>query len=457
VQAPNWTRHLLIVLFFALPRLSSAAVFPIVEWFHQFGTTENDFASGIAVAPSGDVYVAGRTNGPLDGSPQTYFAAFLRKFTSDGQTSWTRQVRTSKPDFFASANAVATDSLGRIWIAGVTTGNFLGPQNLDSRDGLVVCFDASGTQLLIDQIAGYGAGDDEVWSIAGDGTGNTFVVGIIAGDSRTSLNAGDAFATRYDALGSPDNFAYIVTDKTDRAWAVAVDGQGDVYVGGTTSGRLTDQNRGPTDGFIRKFGANKNVIWTTQIGTSDLDGVSDLAVDTFGNLLMLGWSNTSLDGPTLGSRDLFLRKYDPSGQILWKKQFGTSGFEEAHGLSLDALGNIYVGGATTGSFGVPNAGNYDPFVQKYDSSGKLIWTYQFGTPAYDQLTGIGVTATGEVYATGYSTSSFNGQPVVGGADSFIAKIVEVPEPAMGGLVATGILCTIMVLRGGRSKRRSYYG
>jgi hypothetical protein len=57
-------------------------------------------------------------------------------------------------------------------------------------------------------------------------------------------------------------------------------------------------------------------------------------------------------------------KYDASGNLLWTKQFGTSADDHAFGISSDGLGNLYIAGATSGDFDGPNAGESDAFVAK---------------------------------------------------------------------------------------------
>ena len=78
-----------------------------------------------------------------------------------------------------------------------------------------------------------------------------------------------------------------------------------------------------------------------------------------------------LDGNTsAGSDDLFVVKYNSSGTKQWTKQLGTSIFDEAFGVATDSSGNVYVTGVTQGGLdGNTNAGSFDLFVVKYNSSG----------------------------------------------------------------------------------------
>ena len=79
----------------------------------------------------------------------------------------------------------------------------------------------------------------------------------------------------------------------------------------------------------------------------------------------------------------------------WIGQFG--GVEPASDTvkAVDADGNVYVAGCTSGTFpGQTSAGHRDIFVRKYNHSGAELWTRQFGSASIDEATGISVDATG---------------------------------------------------------------
>lgn len=67
----------------------------------------------------------------------------------------------------------------------------------------------------------------------------------------------------------------------------------------------------------------------------------------------------------MGQQDAFIRSYDPSGNILFTKQYGGTGFDSAFGVAVDIDGAIYMcGSAATAVFGSP-FGNSDTFVVKF--------------------------------------------------------------------------------------------
>ena len=98
-------------------------------------------------------------------------------------------------------------------------------------------------------------------------------------------------------------------------------------------------------------------------------------------------------------------------------------------MATDITG-VYVGGTTDGTLpGQTTAGNSDAFVRKYSPSGDLMWTRQFGTAVDDLISGVAVHSSG-VYVVGYTNGTFPGAPNGSGADVYIAKLA----PETGNLV-----------------------
>src|SRR2546428_80762 len=215
------------------------------------------------------------------------------------------------------------------------------------------------------------------------------------------------------------------TSGEDEAIAIAVDASG-AYVVGRTNGALPGQTNGGTDGsfpydaFVIKYDTSGNVLWTRQFGTSHFDQANGIALDASG-VYVSGLTWDALPGQTsAGSGDAFLRKYDASGNVLWTRQFGSSDFDQADNVAVDASG-AYVAGVTAGAFpGQTSAGSADAFVIKYDTSGNVLWTRQFGSSAYDQAYAIAVDASG-AYVAGYAAGALPEQTSTGGFDAFVRK------------------------------------
>src|SRR5207247_2073037 len=134
-----------------------------------------------------------------------------------------------------------------------------------------------------------------------------------------------------------------------------------VYVTGNTQGALSGQtNAGGQDAFVQKYDANGNLLWTKQFGTSALDQATGISGDSSG-LYVTGFTSGALTGSNAGQEDVFLRKYDTSGNVVWTRQFGTNKSDEATAISADSSG-VYIAGFTGGTLpGQSNGGGDDSF------------------------------------------------------------------------------------------------
>ena len=211
----------------------------------------------------------------------------------------------------------------------------------------------------------------------------------------------------------------------DQATAIVADAAGNVYVTGWTDGALTgNTNNGSGDIFLAKYDAAETLQWVRQFGSSQRDVATGLSLDAVGNVYLTGWTSGSL-GPidgnvNAGNYDAFLAKYDAGGSQQWIRQFGTSGADIATGVSADALGNVFLGGRTDGALDGPGGGGGDAFVVKYDAGGTHQWARQFGGSGFNVATGVSADGTGAVYLSGWN-NAFLGTTNADGEGAFLAK------------------------------------
>jgi hypothetical protein len=114
-------------------------------------------------------------------------------------------------------------------------------------------------------------------------------------------------------------------------------------------------------------------IGTKQLGVAGaLTYGQSVATDASGNVYVTGYTDRGLDGNTLtGLPDVFVTKYDSSGNVQYTKQMGVAG-KASYGQSVatDASGNVFVAGYTYGGLdGNTLTGTTDSFVTKYSNSG----------------------------------------------------------------------------------------
>jgi len=203
---------------------------------------------------------------------------------------------------------------------------------------------------------------------------------------------------------------------------LAVDASGNVLVAGHVVGVLPGQtNAGNYDAYVRKYAPDGTALWTHELGTIGSDSAYAVTSDSSANVFVVGRAASALPMQTsAGGYDAFVRAYSPDGAELWTRQFGTSSDDEAHAVSTDGSGNVYVAGCVVGALpGQSAVGNDDAFVRVYAADGTVTWTRQFGSSALDCVSGVSVGADGSVYVVGYTDGALPGQTLVGMRDAFV--------------------------------------
>ena len=321
------------------------------------------------------------------------------------------------------AGGIAVDGSGNSYI----TGRFFSPSitfgstTLTIGDMYVVKYDASGNVVWATGAGGTGSANGA--SIAVDGSGNVYVAGDFSGsniifgtDTLTNAFPGgpEIFIAKFDASGNALWAVHAGGSGTDAARSIAVDGSGNCYVTGSfssmtgiTFGSTTLTNAGQEDIFIAKFDASGNTLWAKSAGGSGSDISSSICVDGSGNCYITGIyqsSSITFGSTTLTTTDgtLFVVKYNGSGTAQW----ASGGIAGPIDIAVDGSGNTYIcgnfsGSATFGSTTLTGAGNTDMFIAKYNSSGSAVWATGAGGTDYEGAYSLWVDGIGNIYVDGY--------------------------------------------------------
>jgi predicted secreted protein len=302
------------------------------------------------------------------------------KYDSRGNQLWV--ARYNGPgNNMDDANALAVDEAGNVYVTGGSRGD---RGNGIREDYATVKYDSNGSELWVARYGGPGDGDNTATALAIDGEGNVYITGQSNGPG------GDLdFATvKYDHEGREQWVARYngPGNNVDGADALAVDGEGNVYVTGNSRG-----NKEHDDYATIKYDTNGNQLWVARY---DDGSPTALAVDRAGNIYVTGFSraNNDLNG-------YLTIKYDNAGNQLWTAayNFPGSGDHVAYGIAVDSEGNVCVTGRSFGE-------KYDYTTVKYDSQGKELWAarYDGSGNRSDQSTSLDFDAGGSVYVTGRS-------------------------------------------------------
>jgi hypothetical protein len=184
------------------------------------------------------------------------------------------------------------------------------------------------------------------------------------------------------------------------------------------------------------------------IGGLSIDVANDVATDGSGNVYVTGSFGSTVDFDpgvdeesitAVGNTDVYVCKFDVSGNLIWAKSFGGSGLMSGLSIAVDGLGNVYTTGSfrDTGDFNpgaaesnLTSAGETDIFICKLNPSGNFFWAVAIGGTDRDVGYGIDVDATGNVYVTGYFNGTVDFDPGAGTSnltsagqtDSFVLKL-----------------------------------
>ncbi len=194
------------------------------------------------------------------------------------------------------------------------------------------------------------------------------------------------------------------------------------------------------------------VEWAKSIGAQNYDYCYDLAVDIDGNVYATGYFQGTVDfdpgpGVTLlnaASQAIFVTKFDASGNFVWAKSIGESGYNVGTTVAVEKeTGNIYLAGHFEGTadfdpgpetfYLSSTAGSLDGFVCKLDASGNFLWAKTFEGAAYNTVSYLLLDSAenGAIYLTGHfedtvdfdpGSDSFPLSSAIGSMDAYVCKL-----------------------------------
>ncbi len=404
---------------------------PSFQWIQGYGTTSSDAGRGLSVSKSGSVYLSGHTDTSFRPSRKE---VFLGSFDGNGDRNWIDTQVTNTGD---TNNGISSDDVGNVYIASTVNDDVVAP-NLGAEDIILKKYDVTGgiswESRLDSQSRDFGM------SVEAEQFGGVYVTGYTLGElGDVSFNGWDGYLAKFDALGNHQWTRQFGTDSDDYGLDLSVDGFGNVYVSGLTNGALGSPNAGRSDVFVSKYDSDGTLLWTTQIGTPEVDVVVNSAVDELGNIFLTGTTEGILDGATSGNEDAFVSMIATNGNVEWIRQLGSTARDEGSGIAIDEFGTVHIGGMTQGVLAGENFGSRDAFIARYTKQGDLVDVQQFGTTGADAIWGVEADGMGNLYVSGTSNGGISGNPPhVGSPNAFLAKIAIVPEPSTVPLVLTAL-------------------
>jgi hypothetical protein len=257
----------------------------------------------------------------------------------------------------------------------------------------------------------------------------------------------------------------------DAAYKIATDASGNSYIVGITQSTDFPVTNGSanhgntTDAFVAKLDSSgSSLVWTTYIGGNNEDTAADVALDSLGNVYVVG-QTASADFPaTPGSFDAtfnsttcsgnpcldgYILKFDSSGTLSYSTFLGGSDMDSATSVTVDSSGDAYVAGWTSSTDFPTTAGAFqtthgdagqstvqsDAFVAKVKSTGAaLLYGTFVGGIGADFANGIAVDSTGRAYITGGASLFFPTVNAIQSQNSCFDEVTNLMGNAMDAFV-----------------------
>lgn len=210
---------------------------------------------------------------------------------------------------------------------------------------------------------------------------------------------------------------------SERISLSAQDTQAALYVGSVGSSgsdkfgqltKLTDGATAPGSNFSKKI--------TATGGTVDVRGS---ATDSDGNVFVVGSTTEDVGGAIVqGEQDVYLRKYDSAGALVWSRLLGSSKTAAGFSVAVDGSGNVAVAGRVTDKLTTTSAGGGgDSFVAKYDTAGREVFLRQVSPVADDRATAVAFATDGSLVVAGQTASAMAASATHAGAtDAYLMKL-----------------------------------
>jgi hypothetical protein len=343
---------------------------------------------------------------------------------------------------------MAVDAHGAVYLIG----NLAGTQvDFDPGEGTSLLSSSGGTDIFFakyDSLGNYcwahsvgGTGEDIGARISLDQDGNVLITGWFA-----SLNADfdpgpgsallstagqtDIYLGSYDPDGNYRWAFNIGTVLGEGGHDICTDQSGHFFITGYFQGTNVDFDPGPGsvllssignsgDIFIAKYHTDGTLVWAKSAGGAAYEVGNGISVDHSGNVLVAGPFKGTVDFDpgsgtasltSSGGYDIFVAKYDSSGNYLWAFLVGGNGDDNAGDVTTDVNDNVVFCASFhgtdidfdpgPGTALLSSLGGSDCSVAKYDPAGNYLWAGRFGGQQDDWIIKVRTDASGNIFHTG---------------------------------------------------------
>ncbi|MFH1891309.1 MAG: FlgD immunoglobulin-like domain containing protein [Candidatus Zixiibacteriota bacterium] len=355
---------------------------PELEWVHSWGGSAADYGTGVAIAPTGEVYQAGWTFSSSGVSGDF----MLLKWNHDGSLAWDK-----------SWDFGTNEIVRRVAIAPNGDVVVVGDHNYGAyTDNALLARVSSGGSLLWAKTWSVG------WEVANDVIVDEYGNIYICGPTGSANSSQDIFVSKYDEIGQLMWSKRCNLGGHQGASHLAISGNGVLYVVGEMGSSLSP----PQDAILFAFDEEGNFLWGRRWDSGSDERTSGIALGSNNSVYITG---TVVNGG-LGGLDTFVLKFDEDGNLLWQKAWGGAGSDAYSVISIDSDDHIYVAGRSS-SYG---SSSYGIYLIEYESDGALLDQRLWEGGGNEEPRGIAIGNANEIYVSGFaSNSAGNWQEIAG--------------------------------------------
>ncbi len=318
----------------------------------------------------------------------------VAKYNSSGVQQWIQQYNGYE-NYHDFATAVFVDASGNVYITGTVSDS----SNVQGSDIITNKYNSSGTLQWSKRYNGSGNFYDSGADIIVDGSGNVYITGGTY--TSTSLPYSNAITIKYNSSGT-HQWATLYNNATynlsETGAKIIFSGATKVSVAGAIQTGLNTYSYGRLDYSISTGTQSGGVILGT--GTSNIDYVGDFVQDNNKNTYIAGATYDSV-GST--GYNYYIMKLDSTLAMQWERTYnGASNLDDmANGIKVDPWGNVYVTGYSTSSTEKKNI-----VTRKYNSGGSVIWTQTYNDTLNGDDAGMAMAmdASGNICIAGYDST-----------------------------------------------------
>jgi hypothetical protein len=362
----------------------------VAQGIAQYGSNGKEVVGGMTADKQGNIYLTGLTDGNLDGNTDAPNEIFIAKISPAGTKLWVTELPMKEGSFLKAAT---TDD-NFIYVAGRTLGNLPGFTNAGKWDGILLKLNLSDGQIVAMNQWG-NPGIDGYGCITQDDDGNIFV--SAQGSVPSGGGTDDVYLVAKHKKSDLSNVWRTLNAPNATGFKASAEAWGGLtYVKATTpgAGRLVVAGWYIASGGANAFASvyeNLNTTAPTRPHSIILaspgiraEWFMDNTVDAQGNIYFAGFTTGNIGGNPAGEGDAFIAKYSPQLTNPVFKQFGTNKSDLISKLEIDANGTLYATGYSYGNYAGanndPSQRTADIFIQKFDQNLNFLSNRRIGTP-----------------------------------------------------------------------------